>query len=481
MVSRRRFLKQIAWGIPGSCLASSLFSCSKEALFGSVSYDGHVGVIGAGISGLHASALLRNQGIRFTLLEANDVIGGRISSEGPNVRSSESTPPLIGSAPIELGADLIYDSSHLFYNTIRTYSSDIRTFSDRSSYILGSTFPQEDFFSSDVYRKYLELRGFIDSYEGDNQLIEAFVLARRQQELSESTQSQEEIIRLYGGAVVVLNTTLSAIYGIGIDRLTIHEYQYINREKTYGDVLFYLEDSALLSALQVQYAGVLQNTRFNVEVTSIDYSSDNVLVRTRRGDNFEFDKLIVAVPVSALSGGIAFTPVLPEEKIASLNDIGFSPCVKLIMHFRERFWGEGQGTLYLSSSFQRMVLHPTLPYISFYAYSNNAAMATSAEFLSNEAKALLDSLYGSSAASSNFIASRFAPWTANGSINRFIPGAFSYLLPNAASNVREILGRPIGDKVFFAGEAVHSKGHAATLHGAMETGYKAVHDLLQTL
>ncbi len=46
-------------------------------------------------------------------------------------------------------------------------------------------------------------------------------------------------------------------------------------------------------------------------------------------------------------------------------------------------------------------------------------------------------------------------------------------------NAREVIAQPINNKVFFAGEATHNGGHHATVHGAMETGLRAVNEILE--
>jgi monoamine oxidase len=37
-----------------------------------------------------------------------------------------------------------------------------------------------------------------------------------------------------------------------------------------------------------------------------------------------------------------------------------------------------------------------------------------------------------------------------------------------------------GEKVFFAGEATNFNGHLATVHGAMESGYRACKEILES-
>lgn len=59
-------------------------------------------------------------------------------------------------------------------------------------------------------------------------------------------------------------------------------------------------------------------------------------------------------------------------------------------------------------------------------------------------------------------------------------GAYAYPLVGGADAARE-LARPVGDTLFYAGEATHT-GHASgTVHGAIETGQRAADEVLATL
>jgi monoamine oxidase len=58
----------------------------------------------------------------------------------------------------------------------------------------------------------------------------------------------------------------------------------------------------------------------------------------------------------------------------------------------------------------------------------------------------------------------------------FSLGAYSYLCVGAAEAPGE-LARPIGNKVFFAGEATNGMGDHGTVHGAMESGHRAAREV----
>jgi monoamine oxidase len=60
----------------------------------------------------------------------------------------------------------------------------------------------------------------------------------------------------------------------------------------------------------------------------------------------------------------------------------------------------------------------------------------------------------------------------------FSRGAYSYALVGGTEAPRE-LARPIGDSLFFAGEATDFHGHNGTVHGALASGFRAAKEVLR--
>ena len=59
-------------------------------------------------------------------------------------------------------------------------------------------------------------------------------------------------------------------------------------------------------------------------------------------------------------------------------------------------------------------------------------------------------------------------------------GAYSYRLVNG-DNQAATLAAPIADTLFFAGEASHAEGCSGTIHGALQTGWRAADEILASL
>jgi monoamine oxidase len=60
----------------------------------------------------------------------------------------------------------------------------------------------------------------------------------------------------------------------------------------------------------------------------------------------------------------------------------------------------------------------------------------------------------------------------------FSRGAYSYGKVGA-DGAQEVLGRPVENTLFFAGEATDTSGHNGTVHGAIASGYRAAEEVLR--
>ena len=87
----------------------------------------------------------------------------------------------------------------------------------------------------------------------------------------------------------------------------------------------------------------------------------------------------------------------------------------------------------------------------------------------------LDGMYNGQATAS-FMDAHVENWTTN----PFVQGAYSYSTVGM-HKARQIAAQPVDNTLFFAGEAMNTNGHHQTVHGAVETGYNQVINLLKTV
>ncbi|MBI1877640.1 MAG: FAD-dependent oxidoreductase [Chloroflexi bacterium] len=85
-----------------------------------------------------------------------------------------------------------------------------------------------------------------------------------------------------------------------------------------------------------------------------------------------------------------------------------------------------------------------------------------------EAVALFGSVVGET-----FVKGRLVDWSGDA----WTRGGYSYT-PVGAGDARAKLATPVAQTLFFAGEATLTNGHAATVHGAIESGRRAAEEIL---
>ena len=69
---------------------------------------------------------------------------------------------------------------------------------------------------------------------------------------------------------------------------------------------------------------------FCVQVTSIDYTSEQVKVQTASGDELVCTKVLVTVPLTVLQKRvIKFTPPMPTDKQSAIDQIGIGQVEKV--------------------------------------------------------------------------------------------------------------------------------------------------------
>ncbi|MFT5667769.1 MAG: monoamine oxidase [Vicingaceae bacterium] len=84
---------------------------------------------------------------------------------------------------------------------------------------------------------------------------------------------------------------------------------------------------------------VKHKIQFNSPITAIDNSGNKVIVKTKNGNNYESDRVLVTVSIGVLnSNKIIFTPEINEKKKETIESITFHPGFKVVMKFSEKFY-----------------------------------------------------------------------------------------------------------------------------------------------
>lgn len=444
-MNRRDFLKQSGLVSLGGLLMPSLLlsSCRKETLFEDVNYDGKVIVIGAGAAGLYAGYILKSKGIDFTILEAAAFHGGRMGK-------------LSGFADydIDSGAQWLHGANNILADLIRKNNVPITRDDSELTYWFNNqlvqTLPKDPFI-----------------FENENMPDISFKDYAIQQGFGTEYKYIVEAIAGDQGASASL---LSAYWNSKDEENWISGDEDFKFRETYFD---------LINKLIAQ--PVLDRIQYNTQITGIDYSADKIQLTDSSGNLFSADKLIITVPISILKlNEISFNPPLPAEKTEAFAKFGMGPGMKVFMKFSTKFfpaelYGGPVCGAYVDDSVGKNTNDNIL--LAFVMGDQAASLHAlgSDTAITNALLQELDTIYNGQATAS-FIASQVFDYTAK----PFIKGAYGYSTVGMG-NARQIAAQPVNDKLFFAGEAMNINGHHQTVHGAVESGYKAVMDILSSV
>jgi monoamine oxidase len=481
-VKRRKALKTIGWGASASLalpfLSAGLTSCKDKDPGPEIQYDGVVGIIGAGAAGLYAADILQNKGVKVRVFEASDRVGGRIRS----IRLFDDSP-VKTDFPIELGAERIQGSDSLWAQMIdqlRIPAIELTTTASNSFVLDGLV---KDLATAQTDPDFAAAKNFIDSLSTGSGSL--------------SVQQSIEAAGLSSRTHALLNSWIGNFYGTSNTRLGIQGIGDSLRLLTRNKNERLLRSNPMQDVLASRFNLVVPGVELNSVIKSIDYSSGRVVLSGEKKvdggiENFsaEVDKVIIAVPVSILKAGdISFSPSLPSQKTTALAHLGMDASVRVILDFKKNFWGNEtgliyggtQGPEYLSSGYLRSDFNKTL------SLTINGPKGEEFSALGEESVPLilqeLDSLFEGKASlnirkdenQKNIYG--FFDWTKH----PYIGGGASYVKPGGGNEDRVTLGEPIGDLLYFAGEATDVNGEAGTISGALLSAQRTVVEVVESI
>ncbi|WP_375559634.1 flavin monoamine oxidase family protein [Bernardetia sp. OM2101] len=443
-MDRRNFLKQSALVSLGGLLLPSTFlsSCSKDTLFEETDYDGKVTIIGAGAAGLYAAYVLKSKGIDFEILEASNKYGGRVGKLDTfanfpidlGAQWMHGTNTILGDIALKSKTKITVDESEAVFwfqnQLVESLPKDISIFS-------GEDLPDVS------YQEYASQKGFGEEYK--------YIV--------------ENIAGDQGAAAARLSAKYNGIdeekLNSGDDDLKFEEtfFDFIDRE-----IAVHVKDKIQLNTI----------------VKKIDYSSDKISITDSNNSVYTTDKVIITVPITILQDGdIEFSPVLPSAQTAAFNKIGMDAGMKVFMKFSSRFYeqniiGGEVCAAYADDSVGKSANDNVLLGFVMGIQAEELTALGSDEAIVNALLAELDTMYEGQATAS-FIDSHVENWTTN----PFVKGAYSYSSVGIG-DARKEAAKPVNDKLFFAGEAMAATGYQS-VQGAVETGYREVINLLNTV
>ncbi|XP_075082216.1 lysine-specific histone demethylase 1 homolog 3 isoform X1 [Nicotiana tabacum] len=224
-------------------------------------------------------------------------------------------------------------------------------------------------------------------------------------------------------------------------------------------------------------------------VTDISYCKEDiptkndlfnkVKVSTSNGREFSGDAVLITVPLGCLKAEtIKFSPPLPYWKDLSIQRLGFGVLNKVVLEFPEVFWDDSidyfgataeetdqRGRCFMFWNVKKTVGAPVLIALVVGKAAIDGQEMSSSDHVKHSLL-VLRKLYGE-----NRVPDPVASVVTDWGKDPYSYGAYSYVAVGSSGEDYDILGRPVENCIFFAGEAT-CKEHPDTVGGAMMSGLR---------
>lgn len=419
-----------------------------------------VAVIGGGIAGLSAATALRALGIDVLVIEARERLGGRIHTI------------VVDGAPLDLGAAFVHGAGDL--NPIT------RLMADAGIELLDP--------HADSAPQYFAAGAPLGDADADriDRLAEA--ASRKIHKLARTADASATVDDAIASTLAGVKAASPTVRS-GVAHALAAEFEIVRGEDARRLSLAQIDADVQLPGGDLVPRGgyarlidwLAQNVpvRFNFAVRNIAYDSEGVTISSDR-ETVRCRRALITLPLGVLKNDkVVFDPPLPETKRSAIARLGVGAVNKVFLRFENPFWPPdttilspiGADREHASEFYALTYLDGEAILVWFLKGDDSRRLdAMEEEAFNREAVARLHEAFGEATPlPSKIIRSRWTcdPWTL---------GSHTVMTPGASPSDTEALAAPVGDRLFFAGEATSAE-FFGTVHGAWLSGQRAAREI----
>lgn len=407
----------------------------------------HVIVVGAGIAGLAAAQTLQTAGAGVTIIEARERVGGRIW-----------TDRTLG-VPVDMGASWIHGADG---NPIAKLAADenIQTVLSDDDALVAYHANGEVVADTELDTADIEMEAFTEEVLDTAENLDDDVSIAHGIQTALAGERLSAVERWWFETVIELD------YAAPLAQLSLF---YALEDDAFGGGDWWFPDGyEQIPAVLAQGLDI----RLNETVRAIIYNNRRVTVETDV-ETHAVDAVIVTLPLGVLkAGAVQFDPPLPTWKTSAIQRLGMGHLEKVALRFPEVFWdrdvefiGQLDSPFPLFMDLHRFTGEPVL-----LGFTINEAAGLTGDDTARAIDTLRRAYGADVSAPTGAAVSRWGADPLTG-------GSYSVRLVGATLQDHQTLAEPVGERLFFAGEATHT-GHNATVHGAYLSGVRAAQQAL---
>jgi monoamine oxidase len=433
-----------------------------------------IAIVGGGIAGLNTAYQLSKVGLKATVYEAGDTLGGRIRT------ARDLVAPDVYS---EIGGEFI-DSSH---TDMRQLVKEFHLSSDNRLGPTERSLKQDDYFINGTRytepQVVSEFKGYAKRIKQDQDVLPEKVTykqpgtARKYDIMSVEEYFQQ--IGLRGWLLDLLRAAYTSEFGLDVgEQSAMNFLTMIGAEPGAKEFKIFGESDEQFKIkggndLLIKRLGERLHDRIErgMELQALKGDGNEYALSFEGGKEVRADIVVIAIPFSVLRRVDLILP-LPPQKVTAIRELGYGTNAKMLLGFKDRIWRrKGYSGYLLNNVLQNGWDHSQLQngnmgsggYTVFLGGTEGLNLS---ESMSGRYLSVLDQAYGDATAQHNGKKAVF-----NWPSNPFTLGSYSCYKVGQWTGIGGAEIEPVGN-LFFAGEHC-SRDYQGYMNGGAESGRMA--------
>ena len=403
-------------------------------------------VIGAGLSGLVAATEAQEAGHDVVVLEARERVGGRVFT----VREG-----FVAGQFADIGAEIIYHGQNNIADLCAEHGIELS-----SEFSFGTDVPNLIFHGERLSQA--------AAAEIANELREAVRRTRAGQ--YESVAQWLRRARVSEAAELLLTAIAQSTPAAP---LRIADAQELNVELSWGEAYRKIKGgNDNLPRAMAQKVDV----RLHEAVRVVGWGATGVTVESDR-ETFHADRAVVTIP-GPLVSELGFEPALPAEKVRALLELRYGNATRLVVQYAEReLVKQAIGSGCFTDGMPGFVMEQTVHQDGDPIIVGGLA-AGDAEPAGMTDEQILDGVDATISAAAGRPLKRIAGFVKSWTHDPWSRAVVRAPIGDQRATVLPLIGAPLGNRVFFAGEHTDGRVGPGGMEGAIKSGYRVAKELL---